>query len=55
MRSAAVERYKRALAKGRPFDAVILDLTLGTESGIDVLASLRLQPPSPSASSSLAK
>ena len=26
--SAAVERYKRALAKGRPFDAVILDLVV---------------------------
>jgi two-component system cell cycle sensor histidine kinase/response regulator CckA len=26
--SAAVERYKRALVKGRPFDAVILDLVV---------------------------
>jgi PAS domain S-box-containing protein len=41
---AAVERYKRALAKGRPFDAVILDLMVPNGKGgretIELLSAL---------------
>ena len=41
---AAVERYKRALAKGRPFDAVILDLMvpngIGGRETIELLSAL---------------
>jgi PAS domain S-box-containing protein len=38
----AVERYRLALADGRPFDAVILDLTVpGGIGGKDVLAQIR--------------
>ena len=41
---AAVERYKRALARGRPFDAVILDLNIpngiGGRETIELLSAL---------------
>jgi PAS domain S-box-containing protein len=41
---AAVERYRRALARGRPFDAVILELTVPTGIGgretIELLSAL---------------
>jgi CheY-like chemotaxis protein len=41
---AAVDRYKRALARGRPFDAVILELMVPNEIGgreaIELLSAL---------------
>ncbi len=45
---AALDHYERSIAKGRPFDAFILDLTVpGGLGGVEVMEHLRQHDPTP--------